>query len=232
MFRPSGPFSWLPHILSRGNNGKWKPLCINGSVTLRESGGGGGDNKLRWKYSDGGALIITFQPLPSSQSHPGGYSLLCPIRCSALHILICWCINVSRNIFFLKDNYSRQVKSNPYKRHVFCSPILVTSRSRINIWILCQVLLPQHGRREDEEVFVTLSSSYSFQESTAVEEVSNTGRRSKWELWCCDDLRKSFFVLFIETCSTESSKSSAFPPRANTSPSTPARRTWGPIMAF
>ena len=89
-----GPFSWLPHILSRGNNGKWKPLCINGSVTPRESGGGGGDNKLRWKYSDGGALIITFQPLPSSQSHPGGYSLLRPIRCSALCILICWNIKV------------------------------------------------------------------------------------------------------------------------------------------
>ena len=89
-----GPFSWLPHILSRGNNGKWKPLCINGSVTPRESGGGGEDNKLRWKYSDGGALIITFQPLPSLQSHPGGYSLLCPIRCSALCTLICWCTNV------------------------------------------------------------------------------------------------------------------------------------------
>ena len=134
-FQLSAPFSWLPHILSRGNNGKWKPLCINGSLTPRESGGGGGDNKLRWKYSDGGALIITFQPLPSSQSHPGGYSLLCPIRCSALCILICWCTNVSeKEIFsFFNDNYSRQVKSNPYKRHVFCSAIPVTSRSTISI---------------------------------------------------------------------------------------------------
>ena len=41
-----------------------------------------------------------------------------------------------------------------------------------------------------------------------------------------------YLSLFIETCSTESSKSSAFPPRANTSPSTPARRTWAPIVAF
>ena len=137
-------------------------------MTLRESGGGGEDNKLRWKYSDGGALIITFQPLPSSQSHPGGYSLLCPIRCSALCILICWCTNVSeKEIFsFFRDNYSRQVKSNPYKRHVFCSAILVTSRSTISIQILCQVLLPQHGRRQDEEVFVRLPSSCSFQDAT------------------------------------------------------------------